>query len=106
MKGTDITTLQTFLISQGYLASGNTSGYFGNLTQQAVKAFQKKQGIVSSGSPATTGYGMVGVRTRTAINKIIQSSTSSVSTTTETPEQTLARLQALLKQLQQMQGQR
>jgi chitodextrinase len=108
-KIAEVKILQQFLISQGYLPANTPLGYFGVLTEQAVKAFQKKQGIVSSGSPATTGYGMVGAKTRAVINALLQKQTSTstqTSTTTETPEQTLARLQALLKQLQQMQGQR
>ena len=51
-----------------YYPEGIVSNFFGFLTEQAVKRFQGAQGIVSSGSPATTGYGFVGPRTRTALN--------------------------------------
>jgi peptidoglycan hydrolase-like protein with peptidoglycan-binding domain len=59
--------LQVFLISKGYLAPGNDIGFYGKLTESAVKSFQKAEGLISSGSPSTTGYGAVGPRTRTQI---------------------------------------
>jgi len=68
-KGADVTQLQNFLIAQRDLASGNNSGYFGALTEAAVKSFQKRNGIVSSGTPTTTGYGAVGPKTRAVIRK-------------------------------------
>jgi peptidoglycan hydrolase-like protein with peptidoglycan-binding domain len=74
------------------LASGNVSGFFGPLTQAAVEAFQSKTGIVSSGTPTTTGYGTVGNKTRTAINTILslgaQTPTTNGSSTTSTTVQT------------------
>jgi chitodextrinase len=107
-KIAEVKALQQFLISQGYLPANTPLGNYGPVTEQAVKAFQRKNGIVSSGSPATTGYGMVGAKTRAVINALLQKQTPTATqtSTTETPEQTLARLQALLKQLQQLQGQR
>jgi peptidoglycan hydrolase-like protein with peptidoglycan-binding domain len=50
---------------------GLITGYFGPLTQNAVKKFQKKFGIVSSGEPESTGYGLVGPRTRAKINELL-----------------------------------
>jgi hypothetical protein len=67
MKGTDVTQFQNFLISQNLLASDNNTGFFGALTEIAVQQWQAKQGIVSSGTPNTTGYGAVGPRTRDRI---------------------------------------
>jgi len=66
-KGTDVTQLQTFLISHSHLAAGNNTGFYGSLTEKAVQAFQKKHSLVSSGTPASTGYGTVGAKTRAAI---------------------------------------
>ncbi len=80
-EGSDVTALQNFLITQGHLPPGNATGYFGPLTESAVKAFQKSQGIVSSGSPQTTGYGMAGNLTRSKIVALSGSSTSNVQTT-------------------------
>ena len=75
MSGADVTTLQTFLIAQGFL-SATATGYFGPLTEAAVRRYQAAQNIVSSGTPATTGYGAVGPRTRAAIRNTAPSSTA------------------------------
>jgi chitodextrinase len=64
MSGADVSTIQSFLINQGYLTVQNATGYFGLLTQSAVQAFQCAEQIVCSGSPDSTGYGAVGKRTR------------------------------------------
>lgn len=66
-RGIDVVRLQVFLISQGYLTAGNVTGYYGNLTEAAVKSFQRAKGLAVSGTPATTGYGAVGPKTRIAI---------------------------------------
>jgi PKD repeat protein len=68
MTGTDVAALQQFLArDHSIYPEGTVSGYFGSLTQAAVQRFQVKAGIVSSGSPSTTGYGMVGPHTASAI---------------------------------------
>ena len=59
-----MTSLQTYLIQQGFLAPQYATGFYGALTESAVQAFQCAKGIVCQGSPATTGYGIVGPRTR------------------------------------------
>ena len=66
-SGADVAQLQQFLIERGHLAAGNATGFYGPLTEAAVKDFQCKQGITCTGSPATTGWGNIGPRTRTAI---------------------------------------
>jgi peptidoglycan hydrolase-like protein with peptidoglycan-binding domain len=45
MSGTAVIELQNFLIGKGYLAAGNSTGYFGALTLAGVKAFQTAKGI-------------------------------------------------------------
>ena len=65
--GSDVVQLQQYLIAQGNLASGNDTGYFGPLTEAAVQKWQAAHGVVSSGTPDTTGYGAVGPKTRAAI---------------------------------------
>ena len=70
-SGQQVTELQTFLATDSSIyPSGLITGYFGSLTQAAVQQFQAKQGIVSSGSPDTTGYGRVGPQTRARINAL------------------------------------
>src|SRR4051812_44457082 len=58
MSGADVLVLQKTLASLKLL-SAEPTGYFGSLTEAAVKSFQAQQGIVSQGSVATTGYGAV-----------------------------------------------
>ena len=66
-KGDDVIELQNRLTTEG-VYSGPISGYFGSLTEAAVKAFQKKHNI------ETTGF--VGPKTITQLN----SSASQVTT--------------------------
>ena len=76
--GGDVSTLQDFLQSQGYLNSEPT-GYFGLLTQAAAKAFQSASGILNSG--------YVGPITRGKINTVScgGSTTNPVTTNPTTP---------------------
>ena len=64
LSGADVAALQQFLILQNLLAPGSASGYFGALTEAAVQTYQSTHGIVSGGTPSTTGYGAVGAKTR------------------------------------------
>jgi len=69
MSGSDVSSLQTFLAQDSTLyPEGLVTGYYGQLTLSAVQRFQARNGIVSSGSPATTGYGRVGPTTLATIN--------------------------------------
>lgn len=65
-RGEDVRSLQEFLRSRGLLQSEAT-GYFGSLTEAALRAFQAAEGVVSSGNAASTGFGVMGVKTRAAI---------------------------------------
>lgn len=65
--GEDVKDLQNFLIKEGMLAEGNTTGYFGPLTEAAVRAWQSAHGIVASGDATSTGFGIVGPKTRIAM---------------------------------------
>ena len=63
-----VTLLQRFLLEDPLIyPEGLVTGYFGVLTEKAVQRWQKAHGIVSFGTPQTTGYGMVGPKTKTAI---------------------------------------
>ncbi len=68
----NVTTLQQFLVEEGFLTVA-PSGYFGNATLNAVKAFQTQKGILSSG--------YVGPITRAAI-KTASGCTGSAGSTT------------------------
>lgn len=63
---------------------GIISGFFGSLTQKAVQRFQVKHGIVSSGTPGTTGYGHVGPKTRATLASVYGGSAPSSSSETGT----------------------
>lgn len=56
----EITKLQNFLQSQGYMSE--STGYFGKVTENALKTFQKKEGIPS--------LGIVGPLTKSKITNI------------------------------------
>lgn len=79
-RGNSVVSLQNFLIQTGYLAPGNASGYFGSLTKAAVRQFQARAGIASSGSETTTGFGLVGARTRAAMMAGCAGGTSTAGT--------------------------
>jgi peptidoglycan hydrolase-like protein with peptidoglycan-binding domain len=71
MRGSDVLGLQQFLISEGLLPVSAATGYFGPMTEAAVQNYQAQEGIVSSGSPETTGYGVVGPQTMSHIGPIV-----------------------------------
>jgi len=78
--GSEVTKLQTFLLSQGLLTSSQTTGYFGPATEKAVRTFQVNQQIPNDpGSSVPYGSGFVGQRTLARINQMIQQGGSSSS---------------------------
>lgn len=78
--GGEVTKLQTYLTSTGHYIFGRITGYYGPATERAVQKYQRSEGIVSSGTAVTTGYGAVGPATR----KYIQTKTcGSITSTTE-----------------------
>ncbi len=79
--GQEVTDLQTYLAMNASLyPSGLITGYFGPLTEAAVQRFQAAQGIVSSGTPGTTGYGRVGPQTMARLNELMNQGTGNQST--------------------------
>ncbi|MBL4644449.1 MAG: peptidoglycan-binding protein, partial [Candidatus Pacebacteria bacterium] len=66
-ENADVEELQRFLTKTGDYTYGETTGYYGSVTEAAVKSWQAKTGLVSSGTAATTGYGVVGPKTRNAM---------------------------------------
>ena len=75
-RGSDVTELQRFLIAQNLLAADSATGFFGELTESAVRRWQAANGVVASGDVATTGFGAVGSRTRAAIAQRCHTDTS------------------------------
>jgi hypothetical protein len=75
--GQQVVVLQKILNSNGYVIAqdgpgspGQESVTFGPMTVDAVKRFQCTMGIVCKGTPQSTGYGMVGQKTRMALLKL------------------------------------
>lgn len=66
-RGSQVTSLQNFLIAKGYMR-GTPTGYFGLVTFQAVREFQKAHTIISTG--------FVGPLTRKAISDEINAPSS------------------------------
>lgn len=65
-SGSAVVTLQQTLITKGYLAADKATGYFGPLTDAALKKFQCDAGVICSGN-AVAGYGVYGPRTQAAM---------------------------------------
>ena len=68
---------------QQFLGISPATGYFGSLTLQAVQQWQSAHGVISSGTPGTTGYGSVGPMTRFAMkcNGLVPVSNTNMSCT-------------------------
>ena len=68
LKHDDVSKLQEALKTDSSVyPEGLVTGYFGPATLKAVKKFQEKYGIASSG---IVGYGNVGPKTRTKLNEL------------------------------------
>lgn len=70
----DVRTLQRILNGAGYLVAdagpgspGNETTLFGALTREALQKFQCAREIVCTGSEESTGFGLLGPRTRIAL---------------------------------------
>ncbi|VAW32939.1 hypothetical protein MNBD_CPR01-457, partial [hydrothermal vent metagenome] len=82
LKNKEVKKLQEILSkNKDIYPEGITSGYYGSLTAKAIQRFQKKYNIVTSGTPETTGYGVVGPKTREKLNEIYSSFTEQPTNT-------------------------
>ncbi len=62
--GADVTRLQQFLaLDPAVYPEAQVTGYYGALTEAAVRRFQCKNKLVCDGTPESTGYGVTGPRT-------------------------------------------
>ena len=93
LRNDQVSALQSILAAHGYLTSTATTGFFGNLTLQAVQKFQCDNGIACSGAP---GWGIVGPKTRTALNALM-GGTASLNAEIQALQQELQALEAQLK---------
>lgn len=58
-EGESVERMQTLLSKHGYLPSGNVTGYYGEITEKAVKSFQENNKLTADGT--------VGIRTMAAL---------------------------------------
>ncbi len=68
-RGAQVIALQNFLTKNSDY-TGPITGFFGPLTRTGVMVFQGKYGIINYGDWITTGYGMVGPKTRAKLNQL------------------------------------
>ncbi len=93
MSSADIKRLQQLLNSDsdtriaasGVGSPGKETNYYGSLTEAAVKKFQAKYGLASSGTPETTGYGLVGPATRAKLFTVFSAGVTPVAPSIATP---------------------
>ncbi|OGG76753.1 hypothetical protein A3B35_03000 [Candidatus Kaiserbacteria bacterium RIFCSPLOWO2_01_FULL_54_24] len=90
-KGEDVIELQRVLIANGYLKIDAPTGFFGPITEAAVKAYQKANGLEQAG--------VVGPKTRVLLNKGTTSGTSKDGDRLILIEQLKAQLQILVAKL-------
>ena len=70
-RGKEVELLQSVLSYDAEIyPEGIVSGYFGLLTKKAVERFQVKYNIVSGGDELSTGYGVVGPKTRIKLAEV------------------------------------
>lgn len=70
-SGMDVKGLQEFLIREGHLQGGYNTGYFGRLTERAVRDFQEKYASeILMPLGLDKGTGIVGIFTRKKINTL------------------------------------
>ncbi len=103
-KGTDVIDLQKFLITKGYLSTDTSPlGYYGNATREAVKKYQCKTMKLCTGDESTTGYGVVGQKTRALINTSSANGSTGASSITTSPSLSNSaedsRIKALMEQI-------
>ncbi|MHB8660520.1 MAG: peptidoglycan-binding domain-containing protein [Minisyncoccota bacterium] len=62
--GAEVSQLQSFLSKdKSIYPEGSITGYFGPMTEDAVQRWQSAHNIVATGTPSTTGFGVVGPQT-------------------------------------------
>jgi len=67
-RGNDVTKLQTFLKTTGDFTYPEITGYYGNVTAQAVQRYQCREMSICGGTTNSNGYGVVGPRTRALLH--------------------------------------
>lgn len=76
-KGSEVTAVQTDLKKLGYFTYTKTTGYYGNITVAAVKAFQKKNGLVADGIVGKKTFALLEKKMSDSENKTAKKITTS-----------------------------
>ncbi len=71
---------ETRIAETGSGSPGHESSFYGALTVKAVQKFQTKYGLITEGTPSTTGFGAVGPKTRAAIEMYLGGTTGGTET--------------------------
>ena len=80
--GDDVKALQELLLKEGVYPDGLVTGYFGNLTKQAVIRFQEKYASeILTPNGLTAGTGTVGPSTRAKVNVLLGATGGSIAPT-------------------------
>ncbi|WP_143521157.1 peptidoglycan-binding domain-containing protein, partial [Pseudomonas sp. 2995-1] len=77
-RGDEVIKLQTYLKKAGFFDHHTATGYFGSVTDQAVRKFQRARGLKVDG--------IAGNQTITAINKEITNTSTSAEPKANTPK--------------------
>lgn len=77
-SGSEVRTLQAKLIQWGYL-SGTTDGIFGSKTEEAVKYFQRRNGLTADGIVGASTAAALGIRLQNTSNSTTGHASSGVS---------------------------
>jgi len=106
----EVKNLQIFLSQYPDLyPEQKITGYYGNLTKQAVQRFQLKYNITNESDKA---FGLVGPKTRAKLNELITANSANQRTSEQTSNQNLinqlkqtiqtieAKIQEIIKQIQ------
>jgi peptidoglycan hydrolase-like protein with peptidoglycan-binding domain len=75
MTDQEVMNLQKLLMYLGYMGKQAPISYFGPATAKALRQFQCDKRIVCSGTEDTTGSGIVGAKTRIALNAVASENT-------------------------------
>jgi hypothetical protein len=111
VSNSEVRKLQELLAKDPSLyPEGMVTGYYGKLTQKAVERFQKKYGIVSSGTPESTGFGKVGPKTLAKLKEVFSATPATpavpgVSPATPATPAAPANVAAIQAQIQTLQAQ-
>ncbi len=91
-RGSDVANLQRFLKLTGDFNYPEITYYFGPATQRAVQKWQARNGVISYGTPSSTGYGVVGPATRAKIARVCGGVVAGVRNLKDTTQLTTKRI--------------